>query len=103
MAFKLRAQQITIETPKEGAEPWVHVVVQRVEFQGENIRNTIDRYDTFSKRLSEIAAEVVPYISATDGYINAYELSRAVSAFVIKWLIEKYGGEVQANGDLVIS
>jgi hypothetical protein len=102
--IKVRSQQITIEVPKEGAEPWVRIVVQRVERNGD-IVNTVDRWDSFNKRLSDVVAEQFPIpesINCETGTFTFVDVASAITTVVIVWLAQRYNGMIQPNGDVII-
>lgn len=99
--IKVRAQQMTIETPLEGADPWIRVIVQRVEKNGD-IVNTVDRWDSFNKRLSEVALQEVPFPHSASNVFTIYEISQQIIATVCVWLMERYGGTMDAQGNVII-
>ena len=101
---KVRSSQITIEVPKEGAEPWIRVVVQRVEKNGD-IVNTVDRWDSFNKRLSDVATQQYPIpasVNCESGVFSFVDVAQAITTVVVMWLAEKYNGTIQPNGDVII-
>lgn len=103
--LKVRAQKVTIETPREGAEPWIRVIVQRVEKTGD-IVNTVDRWDSFNKRLSDVAAQAFPipgsFRTHDETFITVYDVATSISTVVIGWLLERYGGSVDAEGNVIL-
>ncbi len=99
--IKLRAQQILIESPKEGGEYWIRVVVQRIEKDGDII-NTVSQWDSFHKRLADVAMEAVPFSVSDQSSCTVYELSTAITRLTIKWLVERYNATVTAEGDVII-
>lgn len=102
---KIRSSQITIEVPKEGAEPWIRVVVQRVEKNGD-IVNTVDRWDSFNKRMSDLAGEMYPMPPTVDcesGVFSFLDVGQAITTVVVMWLAERYNGTIDpVTGDVII-
>lgn len=102
---KVRAGQVVIETPTEGAEPWIRVTVQLIERDGDVV-NTVDRYDSFNKRLSAVAAEVFPtpasFHAHDSSVITVYDVAQSISTVVVGWLLERYGGTVDAEGNVIL-
>lgn len=101
--IKLRANKVVIETPKEGAEPWIHVFVQRVEKNGD-IYNVVDRWDNFNKRMSVVQTELMPVLNDySSGYMAVGHLGQQIALIVSMWLVERYGGNIDPEtGDVVI-
>ena len=98
--IKVRASQVLIEMPKENAEPWLHITVQRIQRDG-NIVNTQDRWDTFSHRLSDIA--MMPTVNLIgEGNIVVGQVAQQLTASILGILVARYGGEITADGELII-
>jgi len=59
MITKIRASKITIETPVEGSETWIHITVQKVTKHTDGtIINVIPRYDFISFPLQNIGTDM---------------------------------------------
>ncbi len=104
MTVKIRSSQITIDSPTEGAEPWVRIAVQRIERNGD-IVNVVDRWDSFNVRFSDIATEMYPIpqsVNCGSGMFTFADVGQAITTVVIIWLAERYNGTIQANGDVLI-
>ena len=102
---KLRSQQIIIETPREGEEAWVHIVVQDVikDVDG-NVLNIIPRSRQIHKTASEIATEIYPFVDpvlGNEGNISGYGLYNAIAMAVTQWMLIGFGGTI-IDGDLII-
>lgn len=104
--FRLRAQQIIIDLPRVNSEPWVNVIVQRVELDEEGRDdNVVDRWGSLNKRLSEFALDTYAYFEAIpveSGRISGYAMSDAVAQAVIQWMAEKYNGTI-IDGNVLVS
>jgi hypothetical protein len=100
---KVRANRITIETPKEGDEPWIRVEVQRVE-KGDNIYNVVDRWDSFNERMSKVGAETCPILmDPTAGVCTVYDIGIHLAYVISMWLVERYNGKFDPQtGDVII-
>lgn len=106
MITKLRASKIAIETPREGAETWVHITIQQVIKDDEgNIKNIIPRYDYISFPLQDIG---VDFYSAMDPLtqqnieVSGYGTASLIGAIVIKEMLKKYEGTVTPEGDVIV-
>ena len=106
MTVQLRAQQITIDLPRKTSEPWIHIVVQRCELDEEgNELNVVDRWGSIHKKLSDAATEIYPYrefAGVPDGHISVYGTSMAITSIARAWITQKYGGHVNARGEIVL-
>jgi len=106
MITKVRAQQIIIDIPRTDSEPWIRVVVQRVELDDNHVEiNVVDRWDSFNKRLSQVALEINKYtevIPVIIGEISLYGLSDGIKEAVTSWLVENYNGILSDNGEVII-
>jgi hypothetical protein len=105
---KLRTQQIIIDLPRTRSEPWIFVKVQRVELAEDGITelHVQDNWGAINKKLSEVALEVNPYFEAIPGVppslISVYGLSDGIKEAVIRWIIDKFGGTLNQNGDVIL-
>lgn len=102
--IKVRASSIKIEVPKERAEPWVSVMVQRVEQNG-SIINTIDNYDRFNKRMTGVESDTYQsgaVSSTADGKFAFSDVATMLNIVVINWLAERYNGSIDTEGNVVI-
>lgn len=101
--IKVRANKISIERPKEDSEAWIRVDVQRIEKYGE-IYNTVDRWDSFNKRMSDVYADQYPNpIDFSSGMFSVADIATHITIVVSSWLAEKYNGTIDPeNGDIVI-
>jgi len=104
--IKLRTQHIIIEMPRTESEPFISITVQRIELDvnGKEI-NVNDRYGRIYKPLSEVAIDVVPYFEILQlamGNISIFAIADAIKEVATKWIIEKYGGSINDNGDVIL-
>lgn len=105
MPFKLRAQQITIDIPRSTSEPWVLITVQRVELNpdGSDL-HVIDRWGTVNQKLANRYFDILPVHDPIDpGYdfISVAGIASAIKVAAVLWIQEKYGGTVDAEGNLI--
>jgi len=106
MITKLRISKISIETPKEGSETWIHMTVQKV-FKDEdgNTVNVIPRFDYISIPYNKIGTDMYSgYDPLTNTKIeeSGYGIASLITSVAIKLMMEKYGGTVNEKGDLVL-
>ena len=107
MIRRLRTQQIIIDLPRTESEPWIHLIIQQVDTDEETGKdiNVVDRYGRVSKKLSEVATDIIPYEDAVVGHndnLSTLGLSHAITVMATTWIIGKYGGSVDDHGYIVI-
>ena len=92
--IELRAQQIIIDTPKLGVQPFIQVTVQRVVFDNDGaVTQTISRERTINKQLSKVATEVYEYsdpVTQESEHISIAGLANAIERSVRTWILEEY-------------
>lgn len=107
MVKKIRAQQITLELPTEGAEVWVRAVVQAV-YKDADYRTvqTVDRTSALNRRFSEFVLQVETVSDPVTGAqltISGAGLALAVSAFVKAWILQDTpGATLNAADDIIL-
>ena len=94
--IKLRANKVSIETPTEGAEPWIHLEVQRVEKDEEaGIYNTTPRWDSFNIRMRDVAMDEHPLLfDPSSGMMTVQDIGIELTYIFATWLAEKYNGHL---------
>ena len=106
MITKLRASKISIETPKEGAETWVHITVQKVlKREDGSIINVIPRFDYISFPIQEIGVnfyDVTEPLTGDDLSASGYGTASLIASIVTTTMIEKYGGSITPEGDVIL-
>lgn len=105
MITKLRTSKISIEVPSEGAEPWIHVEIQKILKDDDGkILNIYPRWNYFSEPLTSLAKKTCPYrdFIKTEGLISGYGISIALSSLILTLMVEKYGGTPTSDGDLLL-
>ena len=106
MITKLRASKITIEMPREDGEVWIHVTVQKVIKDDDGkVLNIIPRFENVSTPLRNIAYNTYTFQDLILGKsvdISGYGVASALTVSILRLLQEKYGGEVDYKGDLII-
>lgn len=107
MIRRLRTQQIIIDLPTPDSEAWIHLEIQQVDTDpetGETV-NLVDRWGRISKKISDVALEVIHYddqVLQHEDYMSTLGLSNAITVMAIKWIVEKYGGEVDEHGYIIV-
>jgi hypothetical protein len=100
--IRLRAQQILIETPTPDSEPWIRLVVQRVE-EKDGLVNTVDRWDTIHNRLSVVADQAFPIVTdISNDTFTVGDLAKSLELIVINWLAVQYAGVIDENNYVII-
>lgn len=103
MIVKLRAQKIEMEMPKEGSEPRIRIIVQRIEKHDNGAINTIDMWDNIYARLGEIQDERHPIVTdISQGTFSVGDLATTLSYVVMRWLCDTYGANIDENGDVLL-
>lgn len=106
MITKLRASKITIEAPKENSETWVHITIQQIiKDDNEKVINIIPRYDYISIPLDKFGMNVYSghdLITQSDINASGYGIAGLIASVVLNKMLEKYGGKVTLQGDLLI-
>ena len=106
MPKKIRAQQITLELPTEGAEVWVRAMIQTV-YKDANYQTiqTVDRTNSLHRRFSEFVLQtetVQDPVTGQSTTLSGAGLALAVSAFVKAWILEDTPGSVlNAEDDII--
>lgn len=92
--------------PRTTSEPFINVTVQRIELDVEgNEINVVDRWGYVYKRLSLVAMDIVPYFEYAPNIVNMisiFGIADAIKETATAWIIEKYGGVQQPNGDVIL-
>ena len=106
MITKIRASKVTIEIPKEGSIPWIHITVQQVlRHDDGTLENIIPRFDYLSYPLNEVGETIYPYqdpFFPPENQISGYGIAGAMTSLVITLLIKEYGGSVNSDGDIIL-
>jgi hypothetical protein len=107
MLKKVRAQQITLELPTEGAEVWVRAVIQTVYKDAQyNTTQTVDRTSALHRRFSEFATQIETIQDPITGQsltISGVGIALAVSAFVKTWMLTDIpGATLNTNDDITL-
>jgi hypothetical protein len=107
MKTRLRTQQIYIDLPTPESEPWLNIIVQRVEMDDNyQTKNIVDRWGAVNERLSKIAMNVYPYtdlLQPPQGYISVAGLGEALTIAAMDLIIKKYGGTIDEHGFIMVS
>lgn len=103
----LRTQQIYIDLPTPGAEPWINLIIQRVEVSDDyqQVHNTVDRWGQVSARMGAIAMRTYPLVDPVHppaGTISAAGIAEALTLAAIDLIIEKYGGALDSATGLIV-
>lgn len=105
MLTELRAQQVIIETPRLGSEPFISVVIQRVTFKDDGtIAQTINRERMLTSSLAKRALEICPIvdpINPPENFISVVGVGIAIEYAVRSWIHAEYP-ESYIEGDRVL-
>lgn len=105
---RVRAEMIRIELPREGLEPWIHVVTQVVEKEQESgkVLNVIPRDDNIHRRLTEIGSSTITFSDPLLGgtvTLSGHGVAQAITEFCLLWMQERYGGEISEDHELIVT
>lgn len=106
MITKLRAQQITLDLPTEGAEVWVRAVMQKViKDANYATTQTVDRVGAVNRQFSEFAMSsmtIVDPVHVAEITISGAGLGIAVGEFVKQWMLADVAGtSINERGDVI--
>lgn len=107
MITVLRTQQLYIDMPVPGAEPWVNLIIQRVEMDDSyKVLNVVDRWGQVNARLSVIATQVYPLadpVPCPPGNISVAGIASALTTAAIDLIVQKYGGRFDPATGYIIA
>jgi len=92
----LRAQQIIIDMPVAGQEPWISVVLQDVQTDANGVViQTVDRVGIIHRPLSKVAAEIDsvidPVLGGRSKKLTVAGTAALIKSAVVRWIGEDYG------------
>lgn len=67
--------------------------------------NVVDRWDMINKRFSDVALQVEPYFEPAPNILNqisVFGVADAIKNIATTWIIEKHGGTLNENGDIIL-
>ena len=106
MIARLRTQQLYIDLPTPDSEPWINLIVQRVEMSDDyKTINVVDRWGRVNARLSDIAWNTYLFtdpIPSDAEHISVVGLGDAITNLGVDLIIKKYGGYLDERGYLII-
>lgn len=103
----LRTQQLYIDLPTPGSEPWLNIIVQYVEMD-DNFKpmNVVDRWGTVNVQVRNVAMNTYPNLDPVPvpaGMISGAGIAQALTLAAIDLIINKYGGSFdQATGYIIL-
>jgi len=92
----LRAQQIIIDMPHKGQEPWITIILQDVTLDSSGaVTQTIDRVGMIHRPMSKVVAEVNaftdPVLKGKTKKVSVAGIAEAIRVAVVRWIGEDYG------------
>lgn len=106
MIVRLRTQQLYIDLPTPDSEPWINLIVQRVEMDDDyNTINVVDRWGQVNARMTNIAWNTYTFsdpLSSELGCISILGMSDAITNFGVDLIMQKYGGTLDDRGYLIV-
>lgn len=107
MKKRIRIQQIIIDIPKEGSEPWINVAIQLLEIDDEGmVLNTVHKWQTVNKKLSDVYGSKStysdPYFSKIDEPISTAGVADGITKMVRQWIADKFDSVVDSDGYIFI-
>jgi len=106
MITRLRSQKLSIDLPTPDSEPWLSIIVQRVEMD-DNYKtlNVVDNWGRVNVKLSTVMIDVYPLqdqVNPPPGYISVAGISYALTIAAMTEIIKKYGGYIDSNGFIIV-
>ena len=104
----LRTQQLYIDLPTPGSEPWLNIIVQYVEMNDELTKalNVVDRWGQVNAQVSAMAMNAYPNadpVPVPAGMISGAGIAQALTVAAIELIVDKYGGTFDpASGFIVL-
>ena len=106
MKTQIRAQKISIDRPTPGSEPWVNIIIQRVELDDDyKVLNVVDRWDQVSERLDRMYMDVHEYndpVTQEPGKVSVAGLADVITKVAIAMMISRCGGTVDERGYIIL-
>ena len=106
MITRLRTQQMYIDLPTPDSEPWLNLVVQRVEMDDNYVtKNIVDRWGSVNVKLSSIATSVYPLqdpVQPPDGHISVAGLAAGLTIAAMDLIAKKYDGRIDEQGFIIV-
>jgi hypothetical protein len=104
----LRTQQLYIDLPTPGSEPWLNIIVQYVEMDNNyKPTNVVDRWGQVNVRVATMALNVYPNadpVPVQQGMISGAGITQALTMAAIELIISRYGGTFDsATGYIILS
>ncbi len=100
---QLRFSSIKIESPIKVGEVWVHLEIEKILWEDGEIKEIIPRWGRVSKQASKFQTDIKTFydpILQKDTVMSGAGVTLGVLSFVLPWVAEKYGGEINEEGVL---
>jgi len=103
----LRTQQLYIDLPTPGSEPWLNIIVQYVEMDNDyKPLNVVDRWGQVNARVMSLVTNAYPNndpVPVPAGMISGAGITQALTMAAIELIISKYGGTFDpATGYIIL-
>jgi len=102
----LRTQQLYIDLPTPGSEPWLNIIVQYVEMDADyKPINVVDRWGQVNARVATMAANAYPLVDPVpvpDGMISGAAIINSFTMATIELIVGKYGGTFDPSTGFII-
>ena len=106
MITRLRTQQMYIDLPTPDSEPWLNLIVQRVEMDDNYVtKNIVDRWGSVNVKLSNIYTSVYPLqdpVPVPAGYVSVAGLAAGLTIAAMDLIAKKYDGRIDENGFIIV-
>jgi len=102
----LRTQQLYIDLPTPGSEPWLNIIVQYVEMD-DNYKplNVVDRWGQVNARVMSLVTNAYPNndpVPVPAGMISGAGITQALTMAAIELIVGKYGGTFDPSTGFII-
>lgn len=102
---KIRAQQIVIDLPTEGAAIWVQATLQRcIKDQEYTTVQTVDRVGFVNRTFADFMQQMVTVTDPLTGQehtVSGAAIAMLIRALVCTWIVEDRGGNLNEHGDVI--
>lgn len=96
---QIRARNISIDMPADGMDPWIQVVLDKVERDSATgkVLRLYDRWGVIHQKLSSVAFEPVD-VGDVGISLNVLQVSEIIRAVVVKWMLARYPDAAVVDG-----
>ena len=100
MRTQLYARKITIDSPHDSDETWIHVVVEKIERDEvtDKVLNVHVKGEYIHRRLADMGVNIFSFLDpvlSSESSISGYGLGIVIQEAVVQWMAEKLNGTIE--------